>query len=58
MLAEPRRKLLLELIAGRGFATLDELVRLVDVSESTVRRDLEALESTGLIKRTHGGAVT
>jgi DeoR family fructose operon transcriptional repressor len=58
MLAEPRRKLLLELIAGRGFATLDELVRLVDVSESTVRRDLEALEATGLIKRTHGGAVT
>jgi DeoR family fructose operon transcriptional repressor len=58
MLAEPRRKLLLELIAGRGFATLDELVRQVGVSESTVRRDLEALESTGSIKRTHGGAVT
>src|SRR5258708_30719188 len=58
MLAEPRRKLLLELIAGRGFATLEELVRQVGVSESTVRRDLEALESTGSIKRTHGGAVT
>ncbi len=58
MLAEPRRRLLLELIAGRGFATLDELVRLLGVSESTVRRDLDALDATGAIKRTHGGAVT
>jgi DeoR family fructose operon transcriptional repressor len=58
MLAEPRRRLLLELIAGRGFATLDELVRLLGVSESTVRRDLEALDTAGSIKRTHGGAVT
>jgi DeoR family fructose operon transcriptional repressor len=58
MLAEPRRRLLLELISERGFATLEELVRLLGVSESTVRRDLEALDSTGVIKRTHGGAVT
>jgi DeoR/GlpR family transcriptional regulator of sugar metabolism len=27
------------------------------VSEMTIRRDLRALESTGLIRRTHGGAV-
>jgi len=58
MLAEPRRRLLLELIARRGFATLEELVRLLGVSESTVRRDLEALDATGSIRRTHGGAVT
>lgn len=58
MLAEPRRRLLLELIASRGFATLDELVRLLGVSESTVRRDLEALDASGAVKRTHGGAVT
>jgi DeoR/GlpR family transcriptional regulator of sugar metabolism len=57
MLAEPRRRLLLELIASRGFATLEELVRQIGVSESTVRRDLEALDATGAIKRTHGGAV-
>ncbi len=58
MLAEPRRRLLLELIARRGFATLEELVRLLGVSESTVRRDLESLDATGSIRRTHGGAVT
>ncbi len=57
MLLEPRRRALLDLITRRGFATLDELVAALGVSESTVRRDLEALDQTGAIKRTHGGAV-
>lgn len=57
MLAEPRRRLLVDLIARRGFATLEELVRACGASESTVRRDLEALDATGSVKRTHGGAV-
>jgi DeoR family transcriptional regulator, fructose operon transcriptional repressor len=57
MLAETRRRQLLDLIARRGYATLDELVRAMGVSESTVRRDLEALDLAGSIKRTHGGAV-
>src|SRR4051794_10118861 len=57
MLAEPRRKLLLDRIARQGFASLDELVKSLGVSESTVRRDLEALDLAGVVKRTHGGAV-
>lgn len=57
MLVETRRRLLVDLIARRGFATLDELVRACGVSESTVRRDLESLDSAGSVKRTHGGAV-
>src|SRR5438874_9318199 len=57
MLAETRRRQLLDLIARRGFATLDELVKTLGVSESTVRRDLEALDLAGTVKRTHGGAV-
>ncbi len=57
MLAETRRRLLLDLIARQGFAGLDELVKALGVSESTVRRDLEALDLAGAIKRTHGGAV-
>lgn len=57
MLAETRRRLLLDLIARQGFATLDELTRALGVSESTVRRDLETLDLGGLVKRTHGGAV-
>src|SRR6516164_4665627 len=57
MLAETRRTRLLELVARQGFATLDELVKALAVSESTVRRDLEALDLGGRVKRTHGGAV-
>lgn len=57
MLAEARRHRLVELISDRGFATLEELVEVLEVSESTVRRDLESLDLAGSIKRTHGGAV-
>jgi DeoR/GlpR family transcriptional regulator of sugar metabolism len=57
MLAERRRHRLLELITRQGYATLDELVRILAVSESTIRRDLEALDLAGSIKRTHGGAI-
>ena len=57
MLAETRRQHLLDLITRQGYATLDELVKVLGVSESTIRRDLEALDLAGSIKRTHGGAV-
>jgi DeoR/GlpR family transcriptional regulator of sugar metabolism len=57
MLAETRRSLLLDLIARQGFGSLDELVKALGVSESTVRRDLEVLDLAGSVKRTHGGAV-
>src|SRR6516225_3028019 len=57
MLPENRRRRLLEMITRQGYATLDELVRGLAVSESTVRRDLEALDVAGSIKRTHGGAI-
>ena len=58
MLAESRRRLLLDLIARQGFATLEEMVKVLGVSDSTVRRDLESLEGSGAVKRTHGGAVS
>jgi DeoR/GlpR family transcriptional regulator of sugar metabolism len=52
-----RRGRLLDIIRIRGFAALDELVRELGVSESTVRRDLDALEDQGSAKRTHGGVL-
>ena len=52
-----RRGRLLDLIRVRGFAALEELVRELGVSESTVRRDLDALEEQGAAKRTHGGVL-
>lgn len=56
ILAEQRRSRLLELVRLRGFASLPELAGQLEVSESTVRRDLELLEESGTAKRTHGGA--
>lgn len=53
--AEDRRNRVLELVRGRGFASLPDLAGELKVSESTVRRDLDYLEENGFAKRTHGG---
>jgi len=53
--SETRRTKLCDLIQSRGFASLGELADTLQVSESTVRRDLDYLESTGSARRTHGG---
>jgi len=55
MQTDERRGRLLEFVRQRGFASLDELATTMDVSASTVRRDLDYLEETGAAKRTHGG---
>ena len=44
MVVEQRRTELLEMVRTRGFASLPELAGQLQVSESTVRRDLEHLE--------------
>lgn len=58
MIADERRKRLTELVARRGFMSLVELARSLDASESTIRRDLDLLDSTGQLRRTHGGAIS
>lgn len=57
MTADERRQQLSEVLARRGYADLSQLVAELGVSESTVRRDLSALEEEGIARRTHGGAV-
>ncbi|MCE5268264.1 MAG: DeoR/GlpR family DNA-binding transcription regulator [Planctomycetaceae bacterium] len=57
MLAEQRRDRLLELVRVRRFASLPELAGQLDVSESTVRRDLDQLEKLGAAQRIHGGVL-
>lgn len=52
---EQRRARLLELIRSQGFASIPDLRSALDVSESTIRRDLDHLEETGAAQRTHGG---
>jgi DeoR/GlpR family transcriptional regulator of sugar metabolism len=53
--ADDRRTRLLEVIRQRGFASLPALAEQLEVSESTVRRDLDFLEESGVAQRTHGG---
>lgn len=57
MAADERRKRIAENVARRGFASLAELAAELEASESTIRRDLEALDQAGSIRRTHGGAM-
>ena len=54
--AERQRKIL-DALRDNGGVTVEGLVRLLNVSESTVRRDLEQLGEKKLLSRTHGGAV-
>lgn len=57
MIAEERRQRVLDLVSIKGFATLADLALEIQVSESTVRRDLEFWHQQGNLKRTHGGAI-
>ena len=52
-----RRAGILSEIKSRGFASVEELSSKFEVSVITIRRDLDQLESEGLIERTHGGAI-
>ena len=54
---EERRSAISEVVSKKGFISLAELVQLLEVSESTIRRDLEVLEEQAILRRTHGGAI-
>lgn len=56
MQPEERQHRIGEYLQKVEFASLEEIAKQVDASISTIRRDLTALESSGNIKRTHGGA--
>ncbi|GAA4930093.1 DeoR/GlpR family DNA-binding transcription regulator [Streptomyces coeruleoprunus] len=57
LLAEQRRALILDEVRRRGGARVNELTRKLNVSDMTVRRDLDALARQGVIEKVHGGAV-
>lgn len=56
LLAEPRRKKILEWLQEEGSARVRDLSAAFEVSEATIRQDLEKLETEGHISREHGGA--
>ncbi|MET9429378.1 MULTISPECIES: DeoR/GlpR family DNA-binding transcription regulator [unclassified Streptomyces] len=57
LLAEQRRALILEEVRRRGGVRVNELTRRLNVSDMTVRRDLDALARQGVVAKVHGGAV-
>jgi DeoR family transcriptional regulator of aga operon len=57
LLREERKRKISQFIKENKKATVAELSKLFEVSESTIRRDLGALDEQGVIQRAHGGAV-
>lgn len=52
-----RQKRIQRLLQERGVVKVTDLSGLLGVSEITIRRDLDTLEKSGDLERTHGGAV-
>ena len=57
MLAQQRHKHILDMLKRNGTVNTSDLVQKMNVSSETIRKDLDALEHSGQLKRVHGGAV-
>ncbi|MEU9704046.1 DeoR/GlpR family DNA-binding transcription regulator [Streptomyces sp. NPDC047981] len=57
LLAEQRRALILDEVRRRGGVRVNELTRRLNVSDMTIRRDLDVLARQGAVAKVHGGAV-
>jgi DeoR family transcriptional regulator of aga operon len=57
MLIEERRQYIVGLAQKHGRVLVEELSESLGISRITIRKDLDHLESRGLLHRTHGGAL-
>lgn len=57
MFAEERYNRIAALVASEGRVTVAQLAARFDITKETVRRDLALLETDGVLRRVHGGAV-
>ena len=58
MIAEERLARIVEMVERRGTASVTELASALDISESTIRRDLDKLDQAHRLVKVHGGATT
>jgi DeoR family L-fucose operon activator len=58
MLVAERYEKIVGLVNDRGGIRVSELSELCQVTEETIRRDLDRLEQAGRLRRSHGGAVS
>jgi len=54
---QKRKQSILQTLADTGDAEIKKLATTLEVSEITIRRDLNQLAADGLLRRTHGGAI-
>jgi DeoR family fructose operon transcriptional repressor len=52
-----RRRTIIDILQSKGSIRVSELSIILNVSEITIRRDLELLEKKGYLERTFGGAI-
>lgn len=57
MFTEERHNQIFNILRIKKSISVNELSKTLFVSSTTIRRDLSEMEKTGLIKRSHGGAV-
>jgi DeoR/GlpR family transcriptional regulator of sugar metabolism len=57
LLGEERRREILKTLVQNGRITVEEVVRRFDVSAATARADLDALQESGELIRSHGGGI-
>jgi DeoR family transcriptional regulator, fructose operon transcriptional repressor len=57
MLGEERRQYIINLVDKTGGINASEIAKILNLSEVTIRRDLNKLAKKGLVTRTHGGAI-
>ncbi|GIN56131.1 DeoR/GlpR family DNA-binding transcription regulator [Lederbergia ruris] len=57
LLSEERKRLLIDELDAHGKVRVSDLAQKLNVSNETIRRDLEALEKVKKLKRVYGGAV-
>ena len=57
-LASQRRERMRNLIRQAGIVRVEDLRKDLKVSVATVRRDLEARDDEGRVRRVHGGAIS
>lgn len=55
---DERRQIILEMLNSKGKIKVFDLSRHFEISEVTIRSDLDELEKQGLLERVHGGAVS
>lgn len=58
MLTQDRHSTILNLLKEKSSVTLNELMSILNTSESTIRRDLTALDKSGKLRKVYGGATS